>query len=251
MALDGTIYQDFWQWHIVDIETQPKIVTKDLTQLYRSCGGDLNRLCRFGACLTSSSFGLLVIGGIAAKFLLPEEADIVCLNECFDVDHQKLSNHQLGAAVYPPDGCRPLLVGHIAYSSQGRTIIAAGGAVCFSFGTYWNSECWTLTSANDIKGNAWIPAEKLSLPLSTGTYTQTHQEMVPSNTDPAPENRAVSGVPSIEVKSRRDFERILNNRKPVIIKDLDLGNCTKTWSVASLRSKIGADRPVRSRTSAP
>ena len=250
MALDGTIHQDFWQWQIVDIETQPKIVTKDLTQVYSSCGGDLNRVCRFGACLTSSSFGLLVIGGIAAKFLLPEEADILCLNG-FDVDLPKLSETQLGAAVYTPEGNRPLLVGHSAYTSQGRTIIAAGGAVCFSFGTYWNSECWTLTSANDIKGNAWIPAGKLSPLLTTGTYTQTHQEMVPSNTDPAPDKRSASGIASVEVKSRRDFERILNNRKPVIIKDLDLGNCTKTWSVASLRSKIGADRPVRSRTSAP
>lgn len=251
MALDGTIHQDFWHWQMIDIETQPKIVTKDLTQLYRSRGGDLNRLCRFGACLTSSYFGHLIIGGICARHLLPEEADIMCLNECFGVDLEKLTENKLRAEAYTPDACRPLLIGHSAFNSQGRTIIAAGGAVCFSFGTYWNSGCWTLTPVNDIRGNEWIPAEKLSLPLTTGTYTQIHQEMISSDLAPTPDKRAIRGIASVEVKSRRDFERVLNNGKPVIIKDLDLGNCTKTWSVASLKSKIGADRPVRSRTSAP
>lgn len=250
MSSDGVVYQDFWQWEILDIGSKPRIVLQDATQSARSSGIELTRFCRLGACTAWSPLGLLVIGGVAAQQLLPEEAEIVCLKKGrLDIAHPCIFNYKFDIAANISGLRRPLLIGHSACTSQSRTLIAGGGVVCFSFGTYWNTECWTLTSANDIIKSVWMPVETQT-PYST---TSDHMEVPNTILDPSPNPPARSDttnlVPSTKVKSERDFERIANNGKPVIVKHLDLGNCTAKWSLTYLRSTIGADRPVCLQTS--
>lgn len=247
MASDGTIYQDFWLWEILDLQTHPRIVTKDITHFMSSGSNDLNRLCRLGASLTLSST-VFVIGGIGAQQLLPQEAEIVSLNASYlNINHPETFCYNLSATDYVLDGRHPLLIGHSVYTSNGRTIIAGGGAVCFSFGTYWNQECWTLTLVDEVEGKVWVPADEQSPPSATPNYEHVSLRAKIPKTNPTVSEEASDSVPFIKIESMRDFERISNNSKPVIIKGLDLGNCTSTWSMASLKSKVGADRLVSSR----
>ena len=239
MSSDGVIYQDLWQWEILDIGSNPRIVLQDVTQSARSSGIELARLCRLGACTTWSSLGLWVIGGVAAQQLLPEEAEIICLKK------GRLDIAPSYKFDYKPDiaarisGCpRPLLIGHSACTSQGRTLIAGGGAVCFSFGTYWNTEYWTLTSANEVTESTWTLVETYS---TTRSHLQAPSPILnPSTTH----SDSTNFVPSTKVESERDFQRIANNGKPVTMKNLEIGDCSAKWSLKYLKSTIGADRPV-------
>ena len=250
MSSDGVVYQDFWHWEILDIGSRPRIVLQDATQSARSSGIELTRLCRLGASTAWSPLGLLVIGGVAAQQLLPEEAEIVCLKTgSLDIAHPYIFNYKFDVTANISGLRRPLLVGHSACTSQGRTLIAGGGAVCFSFGTYWNTECWTLTSANDIIKSIWTPVETQAPYSTTSDHMEVPEPKLDPNPNPPARSDAIDVVPSTKVKSERDFERIANNGKPVIIQNLDLGNCTAKWSLPYLKSTIGADRPVCLQTS--
>ena len=250
MSSDGVVYQDFWQWEILDIGSNPKIVLHNATQSVRSSGIGLTRLCRLGACTAWSSLGFLVIGGLAAQQLLPEEAEIVCLKKGrLDIAHPYILDCKPDLAANISGRHRPLLIGHSACTSQGRTLIAGGGAVCFSFGTFWNNECWTLTSANDIIKSVWTPVEAQTANLTTSNHSKIPNPILDSSTSPPARSDTANLVLSTKVNSARDFERIANNGKPVIMKDLDLGNCTAKWSLTYLKSTIGADRPVCLQTS--
>ena len=245
MSSDGVIYQDFWKWEILDIGSNPRIVLQDATELARSSGIDLTRLCRLGACTTWSSLGLLVIGGVTAQQLLPEEAEIVCLKKgCLDISRPYMFDYRLDIAANVSGRHRPLLIGHSACTSQNRTLIAGGGAVCFSFGTYWNTECWTLTSINETIESIWAPVESQTPYSTTGSHTQVPNPILDPSTIPQAHADTTNFVPSTTVESERDFERITNNGKPAIVKNLELGNCTAKWSLAYLKAMIGADRPV-------
>ena len=246
MSSDGVIYQDFWQWEILDMRSNPRIVLHDATQSAKSSGIDLTRLCRLGACTTwTSSPGLLVIGGVTAQELLPEEAEIVCLTKNrLDIAHPYIFNYRLEVAANVSGRHRPLLIGHSACTSRGRTLIAGGGAVCFSFGTFWNTEYWTLASANETTESVWTSVEPQTLYLTTGSHTHVPNSMLSPGTNPPAHSDTTDSVPSTKVEIERDFERIVNNRKPVILRDLELGHCTAKWSLAYLKSTIGADRPV-------
>ena len=250
MSSDGVIYHDFWKWEILDVGSNPRIVLQDATQSARSSGIELARLCRLGACTTWSSRGLLVIGGVAAQQLLPEEAEIVCLRKCrSDIAHPYIFDYNLEVTAKVSGRHRPLLIGHSAYTSQGQTLIAGGGAVCFSFGTYWNTECWTLTSANEIVESVWTPVETQTPYSTTDSHLQTPNTILDPSTNPPAHSYTANYVPSTKVESERDFERIVNHGTPVTVKNLDLGTCTAKWSLTYLKSTIGADRPVCVQTS--
>lgn len=237
MATDGTIYQDCWQWKIIDIRTDPSVVVENFTRTMKSWGGNSDKLCRFGACLALSPLGLLLIGGITAKQLLPKEDDVVCLNNS-DLNTGAWETLDCSPYLIVSKSCtqRPLLVGHSVISSRGRFAIAGGGAVCFSFGTYWNEACWTLVPANDPIEQVW-----------TFVGEQTISLAAPSpSTQSSAYRKIIDSVPYMQLASARDFERVSNNAKPIIMKDLNLGACTTKWSMESLKGKIGEDRPVGS-----
>ena len=250
MSSDGVVYQDFWQWEILDIGSNPRIVLQNATQSVRSSGIELTRLCRLGACTAWSSLGFLIIGGIAAQQLLPEEAEIVCLKKGrLDMVHPVILDYKPDLAANISGRHRPLLIGHSACTSQSRTLIAGGGAVCFSFGTFWNNECWTLITANDIIKSVWTPVEVQTPNSTTSNHMKISNPILDSSTNPPPRSGTTNLVPSTNVNSARDFERIANNGKPTVVKNLDLGNCTAKWSLTYLKSTIGADRPVSLQTS--
>ena len=245
MAGDGTIYQDIWEWEIVNIDAHARLRTKNITSTLDLGEINLVWLCRLGATLVQSLMGTLLIGGVTAKQLLPQEADIICLsNSLLAIKESETPDCRFHSLKSLRHTRRPLLVGHSVYSSDSHLVIIGGGAVCFSFGTYWNEGCQTLQTSDDVEGRIWAPLQDQRPPsLELGKVKHlsegAHSEIWPPLSSNAPH-----AVPCMKIKSALSFERISNNGKPIIITDLDLGICTTSWSMENLKRKIGEDRTV-------
>ena len=245
MAEDGTIFQDIWHWEIVDIDTHARIRTNNITNTLDMARIDIGWLCRVGATLVQSPTGSLLIGGVTAKQLLPQEADIICLSNSFlassDSETPDCRFHSITSL---PNTRRPLLIGHNVYSSGSHLVITGGGAVCFSFGTYWNEGCQTLQLGEDPNDGPWAPLQYQRPLLSDPGKVEPLSQGVDSENRPLSSSKTPHTVPCMKIESALSFERISNNGKPVIMVDLDLGVCTTTWSMDNLKRKIGEDRPV-------
>ena len=111
-----------------------------------------------------------------------------------------------------------------------------GGAVCFSFGTYWNKGCYTLDLSKRCS-NTQIKFE----------YKETHlpvSEMTRKLPDERSSPRAAIPVPRMKLQSSDEFSKILASNKPVIFEGMDLGLCVEKWSTAYLKQQISPMREV-------
>ncbi len=54
----------------------------------------------------------------------------------------------------------------------------------------------------------------------------------------------VAQVPRKRIKSKHDFQALLQAGKPVIIEALDVGKCSQKWTPTYLVEMIGKDRQV-------
>lgn len=144
---------------------------------------------------------------------------------------------------------RPLLIGTSAISNGDSIIIMGGSAVCFSFGTFWNKGCYTLTTkysvgpesgedaTNDTTGAPWEF-------VHTFDGAAAPKPTPISLSSSAPGTQALVKVPRVKVNSSVEFDKILDASKPVILEGLDIGVCTKEWTSEYLKDKVGADREV-------
>lgn len=52
-------------------------------------------------------------------------------------------------------------------------------------------------------------------------------------------------VPRVRLESERAFDEVVALGQPVILEDLDIGSCTRKWSLDYLSKQIGGERKVR------
>ena len=129
----------------------------------------------------------------------------------------------------------PLLVGHSAVSLPDEAIIVGGGAVCFSFGAFWNSGVWALRKPGFSKARTWHLLEP-SAPFEPKSQQQ------PDVTGTSSPQRG--SVLRVKLDSQNSFQRVINDSRPAVIKDLDLGPCTKLWDSPYLKAIVGPNRSV-------
>ena len=246
MTSNSKVCSGFWNWTLEDNGPHPTISIK-----YRSCEFAhlpmdlLNAVFRLGACLVWSPVGLLLIGGVSARNVLSEDLEIIGLlpinNNTTTI---KASIPQPFVINYKVYGPRPLLVGHTVFADQRATAVAGGGAVCFSFGTYWNQGIWTLQNGGEKPKQIWyFDAEKGRGSQSEPRKVSTN-ELIEVRRNSMQLNSIPTTIPRVRVSSARDFELMLNQSRPVVLEGLYLGACTKDWTPAVLKTKVGADRVV-------
>lgn len=244
MSEDGIILSDCWHW-FVDVQDESVTITF-LEWKLRSPFVD-RFPSRFGASIEVSRLGLLMMGGISDRGLIPQESEIVRLRP--DTRKTLELRNGVDGSVYVRGvellraGNRPLLVGHSTITlDASTTLIIGGGAVCFSFGTHWNTGIWTLQSYRDLPTPKWhiCDVSEVNLPARSGTPATMRNE----EGDRSPSDLSTEAVGRVRVATSQAFETIVTKAKPVIMGGLDIGSCIQTWTTDYLRDAVGPSRQV-------
>ena len=239
MENDGTILDEVWEWSLTIEEELPRIAIRRPEIEGVIPGRSVFQ--RIGACLSQFQTGYVLVGGVASN-ILPQHQEIVYLARKPSDDLTKVS-WELQFGICPLGADRPLLVGHSTIALQESFVILGGGAVCFSFGTYWNSNVIILSSTGnriitplknlDHNTQSAEPVTSLKRPLSCAQSSETH---------PRHENRYPIGT--LVLASSQEFKEVIDRRGPAVIKALYLGKCMPNWTLQTLRTKIGHGRNV-------
>lgn len=226
---------DLISFLITDTQQQPSI-TFNLLDSPRTKDVNGATLSRFGAQALIHQNSIIVVGGIVKDILLPFTNEI-CVSGIKTTAGAEMGLRFSSLPTYLEP--RALLIGTTVVSSGEDIIIMGGSAVCFSFGTFWNKGCYTLTRryTNDTSVSPWKFVQCIDgsvVPKATSTN-------LPS---PAPGIRTLVKVPRVKLSSSADFDKILGTGKPVIIEDLDIGSCTEKWIPGYLKDNVGTEKEV-------
>lgn len=178
------------------------------------------------------------MGGIVKNVLLDESTEV-----CLVDSHSRVSRAVLSRSsnLVP----RPLLIGSSVASTDASLLVTGGSAVCFSFGTFWNTGCYTLQILDGFVGDgAQRLAESPNDPWKFSHTVAAAPAGLPTGTPPLGSVNPMSSVPKMKISSSADFDHILRSAKPVILEGLDLGQCTAVWTSSYLKEQIGAEREV-------
>lgn len=243
MSEGGIVLSDFWHWFVnLDVEN----VTIKFQQVKLRSPGFDGFGARFGASLNYTQLGFLLVGGIADRGLVAQESEVVIVSP--DKRVTPTSRDELWGTVEVERvdlvcaGPRPLLVGHSIITVDSYVLILGGGAVCFSFGTHWNTGIWTLHGGKDLPGPEWhlFNVSEGILPSRSMLPSTKHS----GDGDRSPCNLQAKAISRVRVASRQGFEEIVTRARPVILEGLDIGSCTRIWTTDYLRDAVGANRPV-------
>lgn len=220
---------------------------------HSSTGSPVSGLARFGATVTQHLGSFVLIGGVGRHALLSGSEDLLSFEiPSRGTDLERPSTHLPQAHILDP---RPLLTGVSVLSRGCSLVITGGGAVCFSFGTYWNKGCYTIVFdlpskyEVDYLSNgttpfpmfqAWKYLETVNTapPRILSSPINEHSSLSASN------EVQVAHVMRVKITSPQQFGAILSAARPVILEGLNLGTCTEMWSSDYLMDRIGRTKQV-------
>ncbi|KAL2853220.1 hypothetical protein BJY01DRAFT_232317 [Aspergillus pseudoustus] len=246
IGADGTILEDFWTWRLQQRPDGSLYVhLKDQTEAIKNASTTLEYLARFGATITSTSWGLVIAGGVIPRRVLPlnyefllldAEKLIPCIENDTPINTPILSKIGLDSAF---SGSRPLLIGHASSAiTPNEVLLLGGGTVCFPFGAIWTEGTCILTRADSPIENHWR--------LICGSV---HPE--PANKKPEKHNQKnyktttkVTSISRVRLQTPSQFQLVLDESQPVIFEGCDIGRCTEVWTKDYLVHAVGADRKV-------
>ncbi|KAL4776668.1 tRNA wybutosine-synthesizing protein 4 [Aspergillus nidulans var. acristatus] len=259
IGADGTILEDFWTWKLYE-EADGSLCAEltDQTGSLRSSSLGFDILPRFGATVTSTARGLIVSGGIIPRRVVPFNGEILLLDSATLLDCIKnglrITTPIISTIGLDPGftGPRPLLVGHVSHAiSTDQVLLLGGGAVCFSFGTFWTGGTWMLCPVGERADNDWaLICENVEKPTKAKAAAQipakTKKQKVSRKHKPVKykSTTKVTPIRRIRVESADEFQQILEDAQPVIIEDADIGPCTELWTKEYLVNTVGSDRKV-------
>ena len=230
MANDGKILSEAYEW---SISGHTSTLSISLSRMTFSRPDTHPIIGRLGASLIKSTFGILLVGGVSS-FLVPRGVEVIRLFQENTHDEQR-KNWNWAPVDIRTSGQRPLLVGHNAFASSDSVAILGGGAVCFSFGTFWNETILTMSNC-DLAPKPFLelhPQEPSRFP-GRGFTVDIIKSSHLGGTIPRDK----------QVKSPQDFLQILDDGRPIIMGNMAIGSCTTEWTSQYLIDKIGGDRVI-------
>ncbi|RAL00930.1 tRNA methyltransferase PPM2 [Aspergillus ibericus CBS 121593] len=246
ISADGIVLEDFWTWNLHQrSDGSYYLELHDRTERLRD-SPLFEYLGRFGATVICSSWGLLIVGGIIPRQIVPYDKEIMLLNPT------AVARCLAGETSQPSDvlsavglglnfgGPRPLLVGHASHAvDPNQVLLLGGGAVCFSFGTFWTEGTWLLKHVD-----ATAPENEWNLVPESAPMSKVEEPSVDPSSVGSQTTKDIEPIPRVKVQTAAQFEQILADGKPVIIEGSDLGPCTDRWTKEYLTDAVGRDRKV-------
>ena len=239
MAPSGTVLDDIWEYSISTVPQLQVHFTERTNEVAPTLPRTRTRslYARLGASLLPFGDSLLLIGGIASKEILAlsEEFLVISPQAAIEINEPLVNN---------ADDAWPLLVGcGAAATSESEILVAGGGAVCFSMGSFWNQGYLTIFGGGAENIQPWSVS---NVRCADGPTEAALKQ--PSKAKPKATGRTTSGnmsiIPRVRLHSPDDFSGLLKASKPAIIEGLNLGPCTSRWTFEYLKDQIGADRSV-------
>ncbi|KAK9370212.1 S-adenosyl-L-methionine-dependent methyltransferase [Lipomyces kononenkoae] len=225
----GNIYEDMYKWSV-----SGKSIT--LEQIHV----DSDSFIRAGAQMVpwTEADSVLHIGGVKQHGILQmsDSFQIINLTDMSIINIDTGNKEKF-----------PMLIGCSLHVNQDREIVlTGGGAVCFSFGAYWNElsimrpltvpkKQWT------IMGEAQPP---LSIRSEVSAAVSLPDKVVANSSIARGDSAPISEIGLKEAKSIEDWREIHSNGIPVLVKNINIGSCTRLWTPDYLKEKVGHDRQV-------
>ena len=235
---DGCIVEDAWQIDLMFAVSGGGPMVRCWKPSFK--GQTLFRnIYRLGACMISQRDTVFIVGGVGPPGYTAAEDEVLSFTKRYVV--QAYQHSMCDGKGWP----RPLLIGHGITAVDSNTLLVyGGGATCFSFGSCWNGGIFALHMLTEGgPAGAWeIVAPN---PVANGTESlntwesRTNRESGIGYEGPAP--IAIERQP---LKRREDFEQLCAARRPIILQDLEIGECVTKWSVDYLTSTVGPDKEV-------
>ncbi|PLN79169.1 leucine carboxyl methyltransferase [Aspergillus taichungensis] len=162
---DGVVLDDFWTWKCQQKSDGSLFLElTDQTENLRNNSPLFKYINRFGATVNRTSWGLVIVGGVTARRVVPLDKEIMFLDlsillKCLKGEISWTDSPNIVSAIGLGagfEGPRPLLVGHAASTvTPDELVILGGGAVCFAFGTVWTEGTWMLKRKDSTAENNW------------------------------------------------------------------------------------------------
>ena len=244
MRQDGVIMKDVWTWKLIYNGSDVQGIFFDQMAELESNRSAREILCRFNSSVNMLGQIVMIIGGIAPSSCLTREHEIVCWKlPNSDGVMSDLGQVQTSAMGIPLGSSRPMFVGHdsVVVGDQ-EVLVLGGGAVCFSFGSFWNEEAWLIKPRIKPLVNGWSILQS-SDTNKRGKIATAEPEVI----DKTPANLSPAVVGSCERKyidSSEQFDVIVASSKPYVLEGLDFGPCISKWTVDYLKKVVGPDREV-------
>ena len=235
MTPDRQIAQQHWSWHLSIEDHTPKISCTRLTFDHQSDLLD-PYLSRFGATVEIQEEHILLIGGIANK-IIPHAFEILSL-KARQLHHNE-AVYQMATVGMDIKIPRSLLIGHSTCSMGDFVFIVGGGAVCFSFGTFWNESTLVLSAAHKTRAS-----------LHSSIYEAEDMKTKAKTKLRSPRQRRtnlleIQSVKRQSLRTASEFDLIVSARQPAIFPEVNLGQCLSAWeSLDKLRDMVGPEREV-------
>ncbi|KIV93932.1 hypothetical protein, variant 1 [Exophiala mesophila] len=235
MRHDGVICQGLWRWRLIIRDNIVAGIRFKTSSALDTSAGVFPWLSRLGASYSVIRNELLVIGGVAKQGCIPKDYEILSILGSFSAFGEFEKEMQLRVAcVHPkmdPDVPRPLLVGHSTHrTAKETTLIAGGGAVCFSFGAFWNAGCWLLYDREAGVGSHWALVPSTS---KTSLIDQKESSV-----------QIPVALKCIRQPTEQDLYKIIEESTPRLLSGLKLGPCVSLWTPSYLHSQLPADHKV-------
>ncbi|RMZ72641.1 leucine carboxyl methyltransferase 2 [Pyrenophora seminiperda CCB06] len=245
----GVVVEDaVWEWSISATPT-PQLKFRDRTNDVRS-NLENSPCARIGSTLVPWGNSLMMIGGVSKKHIHSLSDDfllLTCSGTIIEVEHPSIQ-------LLPPT-IWPLLVGvGAASTSSGEIVLAGGGAVCFSMGSYWNEDPLILTHGSTQGAKTWrhvVPSHSSGTAGTEGTVQASATEAALQHRPgrlyekKKPQISArTTEITRVQVKSSEDFANLVAASQPAIIEGLNIGPCTDLWTLDYLKEKIGPQREL-------
>jgi tRNA wybutosine-synthesizing protein 4 len=242
MRQDGMICHGFWRWRLGIVnEKVTGIAFTNATASLDVSIGIHPYMGRFGATASIIGGSVLVIGGIASPGVIPRKYETLSITG--DFLNSKGSVHDTGLSVtaVEPDRQhnwpRPFLVGHSSVTTiRGNVLVVGGGAVCFSFGTSWNSGSWLIHDGTTRPATAWALLD-LDAPPSPLTPLEISSPISERNGSLKPISRST-------LATADEVRNIMHQPVPKVFESINIGPCLDLWTLDYLKEKIGTEREV-------
>ncbi|KAJ9496531.1 tRNA methyltransferase ppm2 [Exophiala xenobiotica] len=243
MRNDGVICQGLWRWRLTIRDGVVAGITFKPSNALDTSAGIWPWLSRLGASYSVIRNELLLVGGVARSGCIPKDYEILSILGSFSAFGEFEKEMELRVACVIPrkdaNVPRPFFIGHSTHRTASvedrTTLVVGGGAICFSFGAYWNPGCWLLYffEAGDVTPWALIKPTQRNALVPGGQPLAKEGSM-----------RPLISVDCVSLCSEHDFTNILQASVPKILTCLDIGPCISQWTPSYLLSKVPSSRSV-------